>query len=308
MRPSQNTNKFERLLGLALAMVFVGATFYGYMMLHPKQAPIKPVAITEQIRSSYIPHDSDEKAQSGLPLYQLGSAALDKVDRLLVEGSSQGLEPTDVELGIQHVANSSHMRPTALGTPKIDVQAHMAKLGVDAHNRKLKTPYNLGSYGCAAAIWEYTVKPSLKLAYPEKAASVPNEISHTQTFLNYYRTNKLGKVSYVTSFDLTPDKTPPGTVLIGIKKGTGDHHMLVAVDIDWGSVTNPKTGEKVILKKDGITDAYAGNTGLPQFGAPHFRIQEFAPHLGFLNDHHGAINSLSDQNYYDRFIVMTFAP
>jgi hypothetical protein len=96
-------------------------------------------------------------------------------------------------------------------------------------------------------------------------------------------------------------------VLIGIKKGTGDHHMLVAVDVDWGVVKNPATGESVRVAKDGLTDAYAGNTGLPQFGKPHFRIQEFAEHLGFLNQHHGAINSDSENNYYNRFYVMTFA-
>jgi hypothetical protein len=197
---------------------------------------------------------------------------------------------------------------TGLGKPKFSVQAEMARLAFLAHEHKLKTPYNLGSYGCAAAIWEYVTKPALKKAYPEQAQRIPSAITHTQTYLNFYKSYKLGRLTTVQATDLTADKTPPGTVLIGIKKGTGDHHMLVAVDVEWGTVTNKATGESVRVAKDGLTDAYAGNTGLPEFGKPHFRIQEFAEHLGFLNTHHGAINSGSENNYYDKFIVMTFAP
>jgi hypothetical protein len=197
---------------------------------------------------------------------------------------------------------------TGLGTPRLSVQRKMAELAYQAHESKLQTPYNLGSYGCAAAIWEYVTKPALKQAYPETTAKIPYALTHTQSFLDFYKKQKLGKLTVILAPDLSPEKTPPGTVLIGIKKGTGDHHMLVAVDVDWGTVKNPSTGASVRVAKDGLTDAYAGNTGLPQFGKPHFRIQEFAEHLGFLNQHHGAINSDSENNYYDRFYVMTFAP
>jgi hypothetical protein len=201
-----------------------------------------------------------------------------------------------------------HGAPTGLGRPRINVQRKMAELAYKAHEEKLHTPYNLGSYGCAAAIWEYVTKPALKQAYPQAGGKIYPALTHTQSFLDFYKKQKLGKLTVVPALELTPEKTPPGTVLIGIKKGTGDHHMLVAVDVDWGVVKNPATGASVRVAKDGVTDAYAGNTGLPQFGKPHFRIQEFAEHLGFLNQHHGAINSDSENNYYDRFYVMTFAP
>jgi len=198
--------------------------------------------------------------------------------------------------------------PTGLGSPRINVQRKMAELAYKAHEDKLQTPYNLGSYGCAAAIWEYVTKPALRQAYPELLSKIPQALTHTQSFLDFYKKQKLGKLTVIPAPNLSPEKTPPGTVLIGIKKGTGDHHMLVAVDVDWGTVKNPVTSASVRVAKDGLTDAYAGNTGLPQFGKPHFRIQEFAEQLGFLNQHHGAINSDSENNYYDRFYVMTFAP
>ncbi|MCX5921475.1 MAG: hypothetical protein NTW61_09215 [Candidatus Melainabacteria bacterium] len=197
-------------------------------------------------------------------------------------------------------------KATGLGVPEFEVRRRMSVLAYQAHENKSPTPGGLGSYGCAVAIWHHVIRPALVAAYPEKAKLIPVQLQHTQQILNFYKKYKLGTISHVPAFDLTPDKTPPGTVIIGIKKDTRDEHMLVAVDVNWGSVKNPKTGKTIYLKRDGKTDAYAGNTGLKQFGSPHFRIQEFASNLGFLNSHHGAINSLSKNNYYEEFVVLTF--
>jgi len=197
-------------------------------------------------------------------------------------------------------------KTTGLGTPLFDVRRRMSVLAYEAHDKKLPTPGGLGSYGCAVAIWHHVIRPALLEAYPEKAKLIPVQLQHTQQILNFYSKYKLGSIKHIPAFDLTPDKTPPGSVIIGIKKGSRGEHMLVAVDVNWGSTKNPKTGTVVPLKRDGKTDAYAGNTGLKQFGKPHFRIQEFAPHIGFLNEHHGAINSLNKNNYYEEFVVLTF--
>ena len=197
-------------------------------------------------------------------------------------------------------------KATGLGVPEFEVRRRMGVLAYKAHENKSPTPGGLGSYGCAVAIWHHVIRPALVAAYPEKGKLIPVQLQHTQQIINFYKKYKLGTITHVPAFDLTPDKTPPGSVLIGIKKGTRDEHMLVAVDVNWGSVKNPNTGKTIYLKRDGKTDAYAGNTGLKQFGSPHFRIQEFASNLGFLNAHHGAINSLSKNNYYEEFVVLTF--
>lgn len=195
---------------------------------------------------------------------------------------------------------------TGLGTPKINVRWRIAQLAYQAHLDHKPTPYNMGSYGCAAAAWTYAIRPALLAAYPDAASKIPVTITHTQQIRSFYQRYHLGNMYSVPVFDLTPDKTPPGSVIIGVKQGSGDEHMLVAVEVDWGGAKNPATGEVVPAGLDGVTDAYAGNTGLPKFGSPHFRIQEFASSLGFLNTHHGAINSLDPNNYYDHFIVFTF--
>lgn len=239
---------------------------------------------------------------------QLDLSLIKAMEKGLMTSLSASSSKPMTQVAVAHSPVVFSSLPTALGTPRINVQAQMAQLAFNAHEQKLPTPYNLGSYGCAAAIWEYVTKPALKQAYPDKINQIPSALTHTQSFLEFYKQNKLGKLTVISTPHLSTEKTPPGTVLIGIKKGTGDHHMLVAVDVNWRDVKNPETGEAIHVAKDGVTDAYAGNTGLPQFGKPHFRIQEFAEHLGFLNKHHGAINSLSENNYYDRFIVMTFAP
>ncbi len=272
--------KIMPVLLLGVLLTFYGAGFFEKWNVLPEKS------VSQQ-----------NKAPEAVSLdLQIDESSLQKMPRQMVE-----------TVGVQNAVAYAGIA-TGLGKPKVSVQAEMAKLAFLAHEKKLKTPYNLGSYGCAAAIWEYVTKPALKKAYPTQVQRIPSAITHTQSYLNFYKSNKLGRLTTVDALDLSADKTPPGTVLIGIKKGTGDHHMLVAVDVDWGTVTNKATGESVRVAKDGVTDAYAGNTGLPEFGKPHFRIQEFAEHLGFLNTHHGAINSDSENNYYDRFIVMTFAP
>ncbi len=273
----------EYFIGFVLALFFIGFCVLAYTQLvKPSQAN----HATQKLAPAVVALDEQIK----LPLIQ----ALKPTQNTFAETSAKARAYVGV--------------PTGLGTPRLNAQRHMAELAYNAHEARLQTPYNLGSYGCAAAIWEYVAKPALKQAYPEAGGKIPYAMTHTQSFLDFYKKQKLGKLSIVPAPDLTPEKTPPGSVLIGIKKGTGDHHMLVAVDVDWGVVKNPSTGASVRVAKDGLTDAYAGNTGLPQFGKPHFRIQEFAEHLGFLNQHHGAINSNSENNYYDRFYVMTFAP
>jgi hypothetical protein len=309
--PKQPFTRAERLFGLCLAFLFVGIGFAAYTRYYvPATDSPSITALDEQLDYRVAEAFTEAEKLAETPLYKQQFTEVPNASTGdIVRGKQEvaRAEAVDVKT-VAYAPSTKNLKSTGLGTPRFNVQEHIARLAMDAHERKLKTPYNLGSYGCAAAIWEYVVKPSLKQAYPAKAASVPAAISHTQTFLNYYTTHKLGKMMTVPAFDLTRDKTPPGTVIIGIKKGTGDHHMLVAVDVDWGEVRNEQTGEMVPVKRDGLTDAYAGNTGLPQFGKPHFRIQEFASNLGFLNQHHGAINSLSENNYYDKFIVMTFAP
>lgn len=308
--PKQPFTASERMLGLGLAVLFIGMGFAAYTRYYVPEHSIRDMNLDQQLDYRVTEAFVETEKLAETPLYKQQfthfpnalSGDVVKDPKADVKAKNLGVET------VAYTPSTNNLASTGLGKPQFNVQQHMARLALDAHDRKLKTPYNLGSYGCAAAIWEYVVKPSLKQAYPTKAGSIPAAISHTQVFLNYYTANKLGKVTTVPTFDLTPDKTPPGTVIIGIKKGSGDHHMLVAVDVDWGEVTDEATGKVVPLKRDGITDAYAGNTGLPQFGKPHFRIQEFASHLGFLNTHHGAINSLSENNYYDKFIVMTFAP
>jgi hypothetical protein len=198
------------------------------------------------------------------------------------------------------------LTPTGLGVPQVNVRWRMAQLAYQAHLDKKPTPYNMGSYGCAAAAWSHVIRPALLAAYPGSGHLLPVVVTHTQQIRNFYNKYRLGKTYTVPVFDLTPEKTPPGSVVIGVKQGSGDEHMLIAVEVDWGSAHNPNTDSEVKAGLDGVTDAYAGNTGLPKFGSPHFRIQEFSPTLGFLNTHHGAINSLNPNNYYDHFIVFTF--
>jgi hypothetical protein len=289
MTSSSSYHFVERLIGMGLAVLFVGAGFYAYVHYYAPKNGVEPVDISHQI---------DPRVET----------TFNNAGELITMPTTDRFStPLNAEqLGIETVNYTG--TPTALGTPLVDVRKTMAILALDSHDKKRKTPYNLGSYGCAAAIWEYVVKPALIKAYPAKRSKIPAAISHTQVFINFYRSQRLGKITTVSAFDLTPDKTPPGSVIVGVKKGTGDHHMLVAVDVNWGQIKDTNTGKVLPLKTDGITDAYAGNTGLPEFGKPHFRIQEFASHIGFLNQHHGAINSLSPNNYYDHFIVMTFAP
>jgi hypothetical protein len=207
-------------------------------------------------------------------------------------------------------ATAKHYPPlphfkTAWGKPTINLQQRLADLAYEAHQDHLPTPANLGSYGCAAAVWHYILRQALAESFPAKAKRLPQQVSHTQQILNLVRAQRLGHITTVSARQLTPEKTPPGSLIVGFKKGNHDQHMLVAVDVDWQWVKNPKNPkQKVFTAKDGKADAYAGNTGLKQYGAPHFRIQEFAPHLGFLNKHHGAINSNSPNNYYDYFMVI----
>ncbi|MFN7310659.1 MAG: hypothetical protein ACK5T0_04735 [Vampirovibrionales bacterium] len=282
--PSSKEHGFsEHFIGFVLGIFFMGFCVLAYTQLYK---PMQGNPTAKKLAPAVVSLDEQIK----IPLVQ----TVKSTPNALSEASTKA---------VAYVGT-----PTGLGTSRINVQRQMAELAYKAHESKLQTPYNLGSYGCAAAIWEYVAKPALKQAYPEAVAKIPYALTHTQSFLDFYKKQKLGRLTVVPAPDLSPEKTPPGTVLIGIKKGTGDHHMLVAVDVDWGTVKNPSTGASVRVAKDGLTDAYAGNTGLPQFGKPHFRIQEFAEHLGFLNQHHGAINSDSENNYYDRFYVMTFAP
>ena len=268
----------ERLgMGL-LSLVFLGGCLYGYQ----RYFGVTPLLL---------------RAEATLPVVSYKPSFVAGV-----EPERQWLAMAETHDEVSGVS----YKATGLGVPAFEVRRRMGVLAYDAHEKKLPTPGGLGSYGCAVAIWHHVIRPALVEAYPEKAKLIPVQLQHTQQIMNFYQKYHLGTLTHVPAFDLTPDKTPPGSVLIGIKKGSRDEHMLVAVDVNWGSVKNPKTGKTIELKRDGKTDAYAGNTGLKQFGSPHFRIQEFASNLGFLNTHHGAINSLSENNYYEEFIVLSF--
>jgi hypothetical protein len=278
----------ERLFFGLLSIAFLGVCLYGYHFFFGNTPLLLPAQATLSVTGGVNATAWGVKAS---PVFVAGvEPEIHWLAR--AESNDEAMETT--------------FQPTGLGVPLLNVRRRMSVLAYQAHEEKLQTPGGLGSYGCAVAIWHHVIRPALVAAYPEKAGLMPVQFQHTQQILNFYKKYKLGKLTHVPAFDLTAEKTPPGSVLIGIKKGSRDEHMLVAVDVNWGKATNPKTGETVTLVRDGKTDAYAGNTGLKQYGAPHFRIQEFASHLGFLNKHHGAINSLSSHNYYEEFIVLSF--
>lgn len=194
---------------------------------------------------------------------------------------------------------------TLEGPPAVPLQATMARLAAAAAEAHRPTPGGLGAQGCAAAMWAHVIRPALVAAYPGQA--IPAMLQTNMDILRYVQANQLGRIQVREATDLRAADTPPGSVMIGLKPGH-DQHMLVAVDVDWREIRDPRTQQvvKILPGQDGRTDAYAGNTGLPEWGPPHFRIQEFAEDLGFLNMHHGALNSGHPANPYRRFVIMDF--
>lgn len=182
-----------------------------------------------------------------------------------------------------------------------------------AHNSHLMTPRQLGANGCAAALWEYAIRPALLKHGQLK--TVPTHLQVTYDILNYYKTNHLGQIIQIDRAELDAAKVPPGSTLIGIKRN-GDHHMLGAIELEgrWRELPPTKTAPEAFIpeERDGFSEAFVGNTGLQQFvkevGYAHVRIQEFSRNhdVARLNHHHGAIDGGNAGNPYSRFIILTW--
>jgi hypothetical protein len=182
-----------------------------------------------------------------------------------------------------------------------------------AHENHLSTPRQLGANGCAAALWEYAIRPAL--AQHGHIKNLPTHLQVTYDILNFYKQHKLGQVIQINRADLDAAKIPPGSTLIGIKH-SGDHHMLGAIELEgrWHDLpASPHHAEAIIPEeRDGFSEAFVGNTGLQKFvkevGYAHVRIQEFSQNhdLDRLNHHHGALDGNSAGNPYVKFIVLTW--